>query len=488
MSQSLATALPTPLGRRPLARVTRRVAPVFWEGAALLGLLVLLFSTFLYRLPAVVISDMDEGTYLYAGKLLAEGHLPYRDFLLAHPPGITLLGAGLTWLFGPEIMPARVVYLALILLGMAPLYLVTRSITRSPLAGLLAVASYGSGMLLLANMGRTVKLEPLMNAFLIAAFALYALRPRSLRARALVGALLAAATLVKLVAVVPAGLLVLGDLLWIRPNRRFLRSWGAAAAGAAVVLLPAVVLLRLPGFVDDVLRSQLERPGLPLHTRLYYLRQNFVRFPPIPVALVASAYFLARSRDWRLRAAALLGLGSTLILVLAFRTFLAYYIVQALPWLAVVFAVVVWAAAQHLAARGLTWVRPALAAGTLFLAGAVPMLYGEVYYRRGDDHVSSPAQVVSRLRGGQGYVYAMFPAFALQAGRELYPWYYSADSLIPRITSRIGDDDFVQVFDGCQAVVLFPDELAAYPRARAFLEQHFRPAYQDAHWALWVRA
>jgi 4-amino-4-deoxy-L-arabinose transferase-like glycosyltransferase len=258
----------SPLGDTVRGRLL--VAGASWhETLSVGGLLLLIACGFLSRLPAVIISDMDEGTYLYAGKLLASGQAPYRDFLLAHPPLAVLLSGGWQWLFGSAVMPARIAYLVLTLASTISLYAIGRALARSHLAGLLAIAAYTTGMLLLANMGRTVRLEPLMNAFLLAGFAAYLLRPDSLRVRALVGALLAGAVLVKLVAVVPAGLLVIADACWARPGRRFLPSWLVAAGGAALVLVPsAVVLLSQPGFVDDVLRSQLNRPGLPLETKI----------------------------------------------------------------------------------------------------------------------------------------------------------------------------------------------------------------------------
>ena len=115
---------------------------------------------FQWRLSSVIISDMDEGTYLYAGQLMAQGLVPYRDFLLAHPPMIAWFSAAWSSLFGTSIMPIRFAYLAVVLASTAPLYALMRSVTRSQIAALLAMASCGAGMLLLANMGRTVGSSP----------------------------------------------------------------------------------------------------------------------------------------------------------------------------------------------------------------------------------------------------------------------------------------------------------------------------------------
>ncbi len=466
-------------------RMVQAITP--WRGEVLLltGFLLVMFGSFLYRLASVVISDMDEGTYVYAGTLVARGSVPYRDFFLTHPPLSVMLLGGWIRLFGDDLMVVRLAYLTVILAGTVPLYLLVRTLARSRAAGLFGVAIYMAGMLFLADMGRTVRLEPLMNVFLIGAFACYLLRPDSPRARAAMGVLCALAVLVKLVAVIPLGLLVVGDLLWMRRGRRSLVLWTAAAAGAAVVAVPALIfLLNIDGFVDAVVRLQLQRPGLPLQTRVFYLRQDFVRDPLIPVALVAAAWYLLRGCDPRLRVVSLVSLGGTLALVFGFKTFFGYYLVQELPFMAIVVAVAAWAVLRRWAAR---WASPLLLAGAVTAALVLPLLYGEWYYRTAHDHVSGPARIVAELRGGDGYLYTMYPSFALQSGRQLYPWRYAADSLVPRITGRLDDNDFIRVFSGSQALVLYTDELADYPAARAYVEREFHRVYVDPYYALWVR-
>lgn len=455
------------------------------ERIALPGVLMLVFVGYLFRLSSVVVSDMDEGTYLYAGKLVSDGLIPYRDFLLAHPPLVAVLGAAWANLFGADVMPARLAYSVLILTSTVPLYVLTRSIGRSQLMGLIAVTGYTSGMLLLADMGRTIRLEPLMNAFLIAGFAGYFLRPDSARTRLLVGVCCGLATLVKLVAVLPVLFLLVGDLAFAWSGIRSVRLWLFAALGAGLILLPSSGwLLSQPHFIEDVLRSQLDRPGLPLAWRASALLQDFARDPMIPVGLVASGWLLIARRRRELSILALVSLGATVALVCAFRTFYGYYEVQVLPWIAVVFATSVTPLVRRLSGR---WSTPLLVGGVLLLAGGIPVAYGEVYYRTAHDHVDSPARVVSNLRQGQGPIYSMYPSFALQSGRPLTQWYYSADSLVARLSGRIGDADFVEVFSRSQALVLWPDELAEYPAARHYVRDHFQLIHQDAYYALWTR-
>jgi hypothetical protein len=464
--------------------MTKQLPRPHAEVLALLGLLSAVALAFSYRLGSVVLSDMDEGTYLYAGKLVSEGLVPYRDFLLAHPPVLVMLAAAWERVAGADIMLARDAYLTVVLASTLPLYALARHLADSRLAGLLAVVSYTTGMLLLANMGRTIRLEPMMNAFLMAAFALHVLGPRNRLAGLAVGALAAAAVLVKFVAIVPVALLFIGELLFHRPGGRFVASWRLVAAGGLSVMLPAaLVLLAVPGFVDDVLLSQVERPGLPLGVRGYYLWQDISRYPVIAIALLAATWLLARSTEARLRTLALVALGSSVVLVVAFRTFFGYYLVQALPWLALIFAVTCVNVARRVHAH---W-RISLAAGVLVLGVGVPLAYAEYYYRTARDHVSSPAQIVSLLRAGSGYIYTMYPSFALWSGRLIYPWYYQADALVPRLTGRLRDSSFIEAFSASEALVLYDGELADYPDAAAYVRQHFALAYDDPFYTLWVK-
>jgi len=462
------------------ARLWRREWP-----AAILAL-VALFVAFQFHLRSVIIPDMDEGTYVYAGQLIARGLVPYRDFMLAHPPLIAVLVGGWSRLVGPDLMPVRIAYILVILTTTLPLYALVRHETSSPRAALLTLVTYLTGMLLVANMGRTVRLEPLMNAFVIGAVTFRFLRPSSHLSMMAMGGLFACGLLVKLVAVVPAAMLLLADILWARPWPSASRRWFVAAAGASLVLVPAYLLwMRQPHFVQDVIFGQVNRPRLGLALRLRYFGQNIVRYPPILLGLVAAGFNLVRSRSRSIRAISLVALGSTAILLFAFKTFFNYYIVQALPWIATCFAVALDAVGVRLLGRWWHWLPYAIAG---VLGVLVPLAYAEAYDRKGAYHVAGPRAIVQLLRGGDGYLYSMYPGFALWSGRTLYPWYNEVDSLVPRITGSIGDQDFCTVFAGSGALVLFSGELDDYPRAKAYMEAHFVREYQDADWSLWKRS
>jgi hypothetical protein len=463
------------------------VRAVLVESAIVVAFLAVILVAFGYRLANVIVSDMDEGTYLLAGKLVAAGAVPYRDFMLTHPPAIAyLLGAWVS-IAGAAVMPARVAYSVLVLASTVPLYVITRSLTRSQAGGLFAVASYAAGMLLLANMGRTIRLEPLMNVALIAGVAIYLWAGASSRWTILAGAILGAAVLVKIVALVPIALLVGADVLWRRD--RIVARWVRLAIGFGAVLVPAgLVLAAQPRFVEDVIGAQIDRPGLPVATRIGYVVQDFVRDPLIPFGLAVSCWFVVRARDARLRAISLIGVLSTIGLVVAFRTFFGYYLVQVLPWLSVAAAAGLVQAARQLSPRiSRAWSTRAIAAAALALAIVVPIGYAEAYYRTAHDHVSSPAQIVDALGPASGPLYSMYPSFALWTGLQACGDYYVADSLIARVTGRMRDDDFVSLFSRCRSLVLWTGELDEYPKTAAYVAANFDARVTNQDYALWTR-
>ncbi len=468
------------LGRQ--LAVSRSVAV---EALVLIGLLALIFATYSYRLASAIVPNQDEGTYLYGAKLIAEGQVPYKDFFLGHPPLLMALFAVPFKLFGVDVMMARMIYMALILLSTVPLYLLVRRLSGSRIAALLSVPVYTTGTLIVANTTRTVLLEPLMNGFIIAGLALYFWRPDSLRLRIVLGALFGLGAMVKLVAVLPALCLMAGDLFWRRPERRYLLSWAVTAAGAALVLVPAAAyLLTQTDFLHDVVGSQLDRPDLPFALRRHYFIEESSRYPAIPLALLASVWLLIRGSDPRLRVMAVLTLGQVVLLFFVFRTFLGFYLVQVLPAVAIVFAVVACDIGQRLFRRA--WV-PVAAAGLLVVGAIMPLAYAELYHRNADEHDASARAVLTRLERDEGNVYSQFPSFALWSGREMYPWYYTADSYLPRITDRVDDADFVNVFSHSQALVFWHGELGYMPTAEQYVNDNFDLSYQDRHWELWVR-
>jgi hypothetical protein len=263
-----------------LVALAARLAPVL-RGGGLTGILA-----------------YDDGVYYSAADGLLSGRLPYRDYLLLHPPGITLVlapFAALGRLVGEDPVGLAAARLAFMLLGATSAVLVWAVARRvSPRAGL--VAGLGYAVWQPASYAeRTTLLEPLVNLGLLAALALLGPSAGSASRRrvALAGVALGLAVAVKAWAVVPFAVLA----LWLlhRDGRRGAVTFtGAGTAAAAVVSLP-FLLAAGPAMVRMVVLDQLGRPsnGVPLATRLASIEGWQLSPVPLPTGSALLAVALA---------------------------------------------------------------------------------------------------------------------------------------------------------------------------------------------------
>ena len=191
------------------------------------------------------IDDYDDGVYFAGAQALVAGRLPYRDFVLLHPPGILLV-------LGPLAALARVVSdhrafelarLAFMALGSLNAVLTAAVARRSRLGG--PVAAVVAGILYAVwppaiEAESTPMLEPLNTlGLLVALLLLYRRRPRA-HEELLAGAALGAAAAVKVWGVVPLVVVLAWELVVHRP-----RAAGRVGLGAASTL----TVLCLPFFV-----------------------------------------------------------------------------------------------------------------------------------------------------------------------------------------------------------------------------------------------
>jgi alpha-1,2-mannosyltransferase len=442
----------------------------------------------LLHFGSLVVGDPDEGVYVYAGRLIAGGLLPYRDFMLAHPPLLPGFVA-VVWKVIPDLVAVRGAYLVLVsVLGLCTFGLV-RQITTSSEAGLAALGLQTLGMLCVANMGRTVRLEPLM-VLLVMAGAWSAVRSELPRWRMLTGVFLALALLVKFTAAAIAGPFVLG-FLWFEQSdwHHRVRALGWMTLGAALVLVPTLAWLLLePGFVRWALQGQMMRPRIGLGLRVTEFVKVCVRYPPVVLGMFAAIRILLPRQQAMAgaRALAFAGLACTLLLVFAFKSFYAYYAVAALPLLTSCLAI---EAARYFRARP-AWLHvrlwtPAVICSVVLVAC---FAYVESFYRLAKNHSVHPARVLALLKDRPGPVYTMIPDFVLWTGQELPGGYYTVDSYLPRLVGVLGDADMEEMLTHVNAAVVSPVEFNDCPRTTALLKREFRRAYADKDYELWVRA
>ncbi len=230
--------LPAP-GARPRADV--------WFLAGLLGIFVLAVTV---RLVGVLRGgglyargNYDDGVHFAAAMGLVNGLLPYRDFLLLHPPGVVLFLAPfalLSWVIGePDaVAVARLSWMVLGGVNAVLCGLVLRPLSR--LAGLVAALYYALSLGAI-YVEHTTLLEPPATTLLLVALVLTRLLGSGdgIRTRHYVvaGLLLGVSPVLKIWGVV-AILVVVGGIAFRRAWRPALITLGAATASCAAACLP----------------------------------------------------------------------------------------------------------------------------------------------------------------------------------------------------------------------------------------------------------
>lgn len=300
----------------------------------------------------------DDGVYFGAADALLSGRLPYRDFLLLHPPGVLLVlspFAGLARLVGDPsgLVVARLAFMAV---GALNAVLVFRVASRAGrVAGLVAGFLYAIWPPAVYA-ERTALLEPLVNLGVLGAAVLLGdVRAVSRRRLVGAGAVLGAAVAVKLW----AGLAVVVFAVWLLRRRGPGAAGvfvGAGAVAASAVCLPFFVTA--PGtMLRMVVLDQLGRPNNAVATwsRLSGVAGEYHAASSVPggaagalviltlAVVVGAAVAVVRAAPGLRVWVVLLGAQATLLLV--GPAYYDHYATFAAPALAVVIG----------AAAGLAW-------------------------------------------------------------------------------------------------------------------------------------
>ncbi len=194
------------------------------------------------------IQPNDEGLMLQAAARIADGQVPYRDFWWFYPPGQPYLLAGLWELFGPSLLPWRVLR---VLCDAGVAVLVWALARRAGASERLALAAWLAAALAMAYPSGPHPFPPTL-AMCLGALLLMERRP------ALAGALagLAAFWRIEFAAYLGLGIL-LAYALQARARPAVLFT-GAAAAVAAVLYVPVVAAAGLSDSFDLLVRYPVE--------------------------------------------------------------------------------------------------------------------------------------------------------------------------------------------------------------------------------------
>ncbi|HMK63421.1 MAG TPA: glycosyltransferase 87 family protein [Acidimicrobiales bacterium] len=262
-------------------------------------------------------SDFDTGSYFGAAVLLVHGHLPYRSFVLMHPPGMALVLSPVAALSSMTGTGDGIAICRLLMVGFvaADIFLVGRLVRHKGLLVTLIACSVVALQPDVFTIVRSVELEPLLVLFcLLGANVVF--RQGAMtegRAMALGGVLFGLAGAVKVWAVLPV---LVVALLSVSKLRRRLAPFVAGAAGGFLVPSLPFMALAPAAFFRDVVTAQVGRFGThrtPLVTRLVSmmglhdlraLRSLGVPMAVVFVLLVLAGLLVRRTRprpsslDW----------------------------------------------------------------------------------------------------------------------------------------------------------------------------------------------
>jgi hypothetical protein len=240
-------------------------------------------------LPRTAFSMYDEGVYYYQSVLFARGRVPYRDFFAPQPPGLLMVGAACVRV-GAGVTGVRAVNW---LCGLVLLVLTVRLARRGGAEGTAPLAPVLVAVTVVFAY-QSVQGATNMPAACLEAAAVLVLLGAGRRRFELAGAVLAAATALRLQSLVAApGLMLLALVVDGRAGfaGRAARFLAGMAAGCATIHLPPALVV--PSYVDNVIGFQLARVRTDWAGRAGQVREA-LKEPPVVLGLPAAAWLLAR--------------------------------------------------------------------------------------------------------------------------------------------------------------------------------------------------
>jgi len=415
----------------------------------------------------------DEGNYLYAGKLIAHGYMPDKDFSVGHMP-IYLYLISFLWRLGLDFNGIHVVHLVLTSLIIIPLYLIAKYFfARRSFAILACLFIIFSPRLFYYS--RIVILDPI--AMLFIAWAIYFYFCREGKYKNLIsGIMLGLAVSIKISFLLSFPCLVVADFFYAENKGLFLKlKLKQLLIGFFLIIGPLFIwLLAVSNFLNDTIVFHLiTRERMGWLERVFRLLSiyDFIFF----LGLVASFFAIfALKNNNKIRILATWALMGVLLSFSAFKTFFAQHIVQFIPALIIV---LLWFLFSIYKKFGL------IILFSIICLIIVPLSFN-FFVIEFNRTLIPESKVINVLKPGKGYLYTATPYFALKSNREITPWYYmnlSAAAFEIKVPSKILNEIMTKsstiLLDRRAEVQLPKDTLA-------FIYDNFRIIYQEADYTV----
>jgi hypothetical protein len=386
-------------------------------------ILVLALAIFALRFVAIdvatpVMDRYDESVYYSSAERMAEGQQPYRDFLLVHPPGLTLFSE-LGIRAGLLLPNLRILYaLSGLILGGIVFLIASRAPNCAPYMPALAVLFLFSSRLFFF-FTRAVMTD-LPATILVAAAVLIIMGGRR-GYIPLAAMMMVASSLFKLPGLLFTPLVL--PLIAVTEGEKKKAIVACMWFVVWVIVFAAVchgtLQMVWPRYFENVVKIHQLRPRTDLAARVQLVEKNLANLP-FALGLLSSTLMLSRPQP-QSRAIGALALSGVVLSAMVFKTALSWYFLIVLPYMAVCAATVISDLAMSYSG-GVT----ALLAAVLVCAVQMPEHKRTITQKPRD--AAADAELVIAIRSLPGRtVLTANPGYALLGRKRLPANYYSCD-------------------------------------------------------------
>lgn len=350
----------------------------------------------------------DSGVYLYAAELIKQGHLPYRDFFLSHPPLLIYIGSLCLTFTSSNILQFHQIYILWFFSSLLPLYFLTFYLTKNRFAGCLSLILFSTFPELIQWDAHTFALRHASIPFLIYSF-WFLIQLKKQIISAIFLALFATTTISNLILSQLAVISVL-FLNNLHLNLRF------AVTLYLIIGVYYITVLVIPNAFDNIFLYQTNRYSNSFTDKLTIFQETLrLNWPILTFGLLGSLIALVKKKN----ALVIFNLAALPITVFANSFFYGHYITILAPTYAV-------GAAYLLTIHKNKMINLSILIFCIFwiISTGFNYLYFHLYQKQN----SSFYQTVALLNQHPGNIFTLEPIFALQTHKQIPHFYYASDS------------------------------------------------------------
>jgi len=440
-----------------------------------------LFNSFLQlvNLRYVASPYTDEGNYLYHAKLISQGYLPYRDFMLSHPPLTMFLIAIFFKLFGINLFLLRTLYALFVQSIILPIYILVRNCTKSIWPAIISVALISTFVEFIHHDARFFALRQ-CELILLAYAIFFLLISKGRVSQFICGLLLGLGLMVTLahIFVLLPFFIAVYTLHKDSKFREIIFQHRYLLLGFFASLIPLMLTFLIPGAWNCLIEVQQIRPRINLGGRISILSGVIINDPFIFAFGLIGSLFLDTALN---RIAATIN-----ILALFFITFLPnslyphYYVILG-PTLAISAGILF---VSCLKKRKVLRIVCFLIVFLLFKFQFISKLKYELLVRRSPEYY----ELIRFMKSQPGKLFTVEPIYALDAGKNIPYHYFIGEPRVLRVLGRnLSYEEYKKLIDESSLVLIEDFANWFFPReVRRYIDGHFEKAFSNSWGTIYI--